>query len=100
MSTTAVRQGSDAELLAELAALETRLRATWAEMLSVIAEVDSRGTATAVGYTNTIDLVCAVGRVTRGEARARIDAAADVLPTRGVGGAPVEPRLPTTAAAV
>ncbi len=100
MSTAAVWQGSDAELLAELGALETRLHATWAQMLSVIAEVDSRGTATAVGYTNTIDLVRAVGRVTRGEARARIDAAADVLPTRGLGGAVVEPRLPATAAAV
>ncbi|MDQ2884107.1 MAG: HNH endonuclease [Actinomycetota bacterium] len=97
---TAVWQGSDAELLAELGALETRLHATWAQMLSVIAEVDSRGTATAVGYTNTIDLVRAVGRVTRGEARARIAAAADVLPTRGLGGAMVPPRLPATAAAV
>ncbi|MGH3540055.1 MAG: DUF222 domain-containing protein [Pseudonocardiaceae bacterium] len=99
MSTVAVWQGSDAELLAELGALETRLHATWAQMLSVIAEVDSRGTATAVGYTNTIDLVRAVGRVSRGEARARIDAAA-VLPGRGVGGAPMAPRLPATAAAV
>lgn len=100
MSTVGVWQGSDAELLTELAALETQLRATWAQMLSVIAEVDSRGTAAAVGYTTTTDLVRAVGRVSRGEARARIAAAADVLPTRGVGGAPVEPRLPATAAAV
>jgi len=100
MSTAAVWQGSDAELLTELAALETRLHATWAEMLPVIAEVDSRGTAATVGYTNTIDLVRAVGRVSHGEARARIAAAADVLPTRGVGSAPVAPRLPATAAAV
>ncbi|MGH3547201.1 MAG: DUF222 domain-containing protein [Pseudonocardiaceae bacterium] len=99
MSTAAVWQGSDAELLAELAGLETRLHATWAQMLSVVAEVDSRGTAAAVGYTNTIDLVRAVGRVSRGEVRARI-AAADVLPTCGVGGAPVPPRLPATAAAL
>ncbi|MGH3782067.1 MAG: DUF222 domain-containing protein, partial [Pseudonocardiaceae bacterium] len=47
-----------------------------------------------------IDLVRAVGRVSRGEARARIAAAADVLPTRGLGSAPVPPRLPATAAAV
>ncbi|MGH3601399.1 MAG: DUF222 domain-containing protein [Pseudonocardiaceae bacterium] len=100
MSTAVVWQGSDAELLAELAALEPRLHATWEEMLSVIAEVYSRGTAATVGYTSTIDLVRAVGRVSRGEARARVAAAADVLPTRGVGGAPVEPRLPATAAAV
>jgi hypothetical protein len=74
MSTVAVWQGSDAELLTEL---------------SVIAEVDSRGTAAAVVYTTTMELVRAVGRVTRGEARAQIAAAADVLPTRGVGGAVV-----------
>ncbi len=69
-------------------------------MLSVIAEVDSRGTAETVGYRTTVELVRAVGRVSRGEARARVAAAADVLPGRGVGGALVEPRLPATAAAV
>ncbi|HEX6404260.1 MAG TPA: DUF222 domain-containing protein [Pseudonocardiaceae bacterium] len=35
-----------------------------------------------------------------GEARSRVDATADVLPGRGLGGAPVEPKLPATAAAV
>jgi hypothetical protein len=101
MSTAAVVwQRSDGELLTELAALETRLHLTWAEMLKVIAEVDSRGTAETVGYRSTVDLVRAVGRVSRGEARARVAAAADVLPDRGVGGAPLEPRLPATAAAV
>jgi hypothetical protein len=83
---TAVWQGSDAERLAELAALETRLHSTWAEMLSVIAEVDSRGTAETVGYRSTVELVRAVGRVSRDEARARVSAAADVLPSRGLGG--------------
>ncbi len=100
MSTAPVWQGSDAELLAELGALETRLHSTWAQMLSVIAEIDSRGTAGAVGYGTTVELVRAVARVSRGEARARVAAAADVLPSRGLGGAPVEPRLAETAAAV
>ncbi|MGH3934790.1 MAG: DUF222 domain-containing protein [Pseudonocardiaceae bacterium] len=100
MSTASVWQGSDAELLAELRALETRLHTTWAEMLSVIAEIDSRGTAGSVGYGTTVELVRAVARIPRGEARARIAAAADVLTSRGLGGAPVPPRLPATAAAV
>jgi uncharacterized protein DUF222 len=100
MSTALVWQGSDAELLTELGALETRLHATWAQMLSVIAEIDSRGVAAQVGYGTTVELVRAVSRVSRGEARARISAAADVLPGRGLGGAPVEPKLPATAAAV
>jgi hypothetical protein len=100
MSAAAVWQGSDTELLAELGVLETCLHSTWAEMLSVIAEVDSRGTAETVGYRSTVDLVRAVGRVSRGEARARVAAAADVLPGRGLGGESVPARLPATAAAV
>ncbi len=100
MSTAPVWQASDTELLAELRALESRLHSTWAEMLSVVAEVDSRGTAATVGYGTTVELIRAVARVPRGEARARVAAAADVLPGRGVGGAPVQPRLPATAAAV
>lgn len=95
-----VWQGSDAELLTELGAMETRLHATWAQMLSVVAEIDSRGVAGQVGYGTTVELVRAVSRVSRGEARARIRAAAEVLPGRGLGGAPVAPKLPATAAAV
>ncbi|MGH3687896.1 MAG: DUF222 domain-containing protein [Pseudonocardiaceae bacterium] len=91
---------SDAELLVELGVLETRLHSTWAQMLSVVAEVDSRGVAGQVGYGTTVELVRAVARVSRGEARARVSAAADVLPGRGLNGVPVEPKLPATAAAV
>ncbi len=100
MSTAEVWQDSDAALVAELGALETRLHSTWAQMLSVVAEIDSQGTAATVGYPTTTELVRAVGRVSLGEARARIAAAAEVLPSRGLNGAPVEPKLPATAAAV
>ncbi|MGH3845266.1 MAG: DUF222 domain-containing protein [Pseudonocardiaceae bacterium] len=93
-------QSSDAELLAELGALETRLHSTWAQMLSVVAEIDSRSMASGLGYRSTAELVRAIARVSRGEARARVDAAADVLPRLGVNGTPAEPKLPTTAAAV
>ncbi|HEY6424228.1 MAG TPA: DUF222 domain-containing protein, partial [Pseudonocardiaceae bacterium] len=95
-----VWQGSDAGLLAELGVLETRLHSTWARMLVVVAEIDSRGVAGGLGYGTTVELVRVIARVPRGEARARIAAAAEVLPGRGVSGAPVEPRLPATAAAV
>ncbi len=76
------------------------MHSTWAEMLSVVAEIDSRGVAATVGYGTTVELVRAVARVSRGEARARVSAAADVLPSRGLSGAPVQPKLPVTAAAV
>jgi hypothetical protein len=92
-----VWQSSDGELLAELGALETQLHATWAQMLSVIAEIESRGIAAPKGYGTTVELVRAIARVPRSEARSRVDAAADVLPDRGLGGAPVGPRLPQTA---
>ncbi|HJT04502.1 MAG TPA: DUF222 domain-containing protein [Pseudonocardiaceae bacterium] len=69
-------------------------------MLSVVAEIDSRGIAAGKGYGSTVELVRAVARIPRSEARSRVDAAADVLPGRGLGGAPIAPRLPHTAAAV
>ena len=74
MSTAPVWQGSDAELLTKLRALETRLHSTWAQMLSVVAEIDSRGTASTVGYGTTVELVRTVARVSRGEALARVAA--------------------------
>ncbi|MDQ4010855.1 MAG: hypothetical protein M3228_09200 [Actinomycetota bacterium] len=43
-----------------------------------------------MGYATTVELVRAVARVPRGEARARVSVAADVLPGRGLGGVPVE----------
>ncbi|MFY9807173.1 MAG: DUF222 domain-containing protein, partial [Pseudonocardiaceae bacterium] len=92
-------QASDAALVTELAALETRLHSTWAQLLTVVAEIDSRD-MTGLGYTTTADLVRAVARVPLGEARARIAAATDVLPGRGLNGTPVKPKLPATAAAV
>jgi hypothetical protein len=57
MSVAPVWQGSDAALVAELGALETRLHSTWAQMLSVVGEIDSRGTAGELGYGTTADLV-------------------------------------------
>jgi hypothetical protein len=61
-------------------------------MLSVITEIDSRAMAPGLGYGSTVELVRAIARIPRGEARARVNAAADVLPGRGVNGAPVEPK--------
>lgn len=100
MSVESTWQASDAELLVELREWETRMRSTWAQMLSVVAEIDSRGIAGKEGYGTTIDLIRALARVTRSEARARVDAAGDVLTGRRLDGTPIPPRLPHTAAAV
>lgn len=96
----AVWQASDVELLAELGAVQSRMRSLWAEMLSLVAEVDSRGIAGKEGYGTTVALIQALCRVPRGEARARMAAAADVLPRQGLDGATLPPRLPQTADAV
>src|SRR6185312_14934657 len=77
MSTAPVWHSSDEQLLAELGALETQLHATWAQMLSVVAETDSRAIAAAKGYATTVELVRAVARVPRSTARSRVDAAPD-----------------------
>ncbi|MGH3816108.1 MAG: DUF222 domain-containing protein [Pseudonocardiaceae bacterium] len=95
-----VWQAGDSELLAELRAMETRMHSLWAEMLSVVAEVDSRGIAGKEGYGTTVQLIRALCRVPRSEARARLSAAGDVLPSRGLNGAALPPPLPVTAAAV
>jgi uncharacterized protein DUF222 len=100
MSAVAVWQSSDADLLTELGALEIQMHSTWAQMFSVVAEIESRSMAPGSGYGTTVKLVRAIARIPRSEARARISAAADVLPGRGVNGAPVAPKLPVTAAAV
>jgi hypothetical protein len=94
-----VWQASDTALVTELGALETRLHSTWAQLLTVVAEIDSRD-MTGLGYKTTTDLIRAVARIPLGEARARIATATDVLPGRGLNGTPVEPKLPATAAAV
>jgi hypothetical protein len=49
MSRAPVWQRSDADLLTELGALETRLHSTWAQMLSIIAEIDARAMAPGLG---------------------------------------------------
>ncbi|HEX5346893.1 MAG TPA: hypothetical protein VFW64_07290 [Pseudonocardiaceae bacterium] len=87
-------QCSDAALVAELGALETRLHSTWAQMLSVVAEIDSRGMASGLGYTTTTELLRAVARVPLGEARARIAAATDLLPSAGLNGTSVQRNSP------
>jgi hypothetical protein len=71
MSTVVVGQSSDADLLTELGALETRLHSTWAQMLSVVAEIDARAMAPGLGYGSTMELVRAIARISRSEARAR-----------------------------
>jgi hypothetical protein len=76
MSTAPVWQSSDEQLLAELGASEAQLHATWAQMWAAVAAIDSRSLAAVKGYGMTVELVRAIARVPRSEARSRVDAAA------------------------
>lgn len=93
-------QAADGDLLAGLQELQTRLHSTYAEMLTVIAEADSRQVGATEGFGTTADLLHYLQRIPRSQARARVAAAADLLPGRAVSGEPVAPRLPETAAAL
>jgi hypothetical protein len=93
-------KATDAELLAALAPMQARLNALYAEMLELVAEVDTRNIAGKEGFVTTIDLLRCTQNLTRPEARRRIEAAQEVLPRRAVSGDPTEPVLPHTATAV
>lgn len=63
MSTAPVWQCTDEQLPAGSGALETQMHVTWAQMSTVIAEIDARGIAGVQGYGSTVELVRAVARV-------------------------------------
>jgi hypothetical protein len=96
MSTAPLWQSSDGELLAELGALETQLGA------DVVGHSGNRfpGHRRRERVRHDGGAGAAIARGPRSEARSRVDAPADVLPSCGLGGGPVGPRLPQTAAAV
>jgi hypothetical protein len=97
---TELWQSSDAELLAALGEMQTALNTTWAQMLAVVREVEHRGLAEKHGYASGADLLRSTQNVSRSTAKARVRAAQDVLPARGLTGEPRPAELPTTAAAV
>ena len=79
MSAAPVWQCSEQELPVELGALEIQSHATWAQILAGSRKSIPEGIAAAKGYSTTVELVRAVARVPRSEARSRIAAAAVVL---------------------
>ncbi|WP_214368497.1 HNH endonuclease signature motif containing protein [Pseudonocardia sp. H11422] len=93
-------QAADAELLAALGELQTALNTTWAQMLEVVREVESRGLAERHGYVTGADLLRGTQNISRSTAKARVRAAQDVLPARSLSGEPQPAEMPATAAAV
>src|SRR5215471_4032158 len=95
-----VWQASDIELVDAVTAAETRFRQAYSEVLGLLAELDSRGVATKLGYSSTPALLMHTLRISRTEARHRLAQAEDLLTTTTPTGSVVEPVLPQTAVAL
>lgn len=62
---------------------------SYARMLAVVQEAQLRGLADRHGYARPVELLRGVQNdLSRGEAKARMRAAGDVLPGRGLSGSP------------
>ncbi|MBV9161859.1 MAG: DUF222 domain-containing protein [Pseudonocardiales bacterium] len=90
----------DKGLTQALREIETLSRRTHAVMLDLLAELDSRGTATREGFGSTARLVAGMLQLSASEARTRVEHAAMVGTRRTITGDTLPPRLPATAAAL
>ncbi|TCO53707.1 HNH endonuclease signature motif containing protein [Actinocrispum wychmicini] len=101
MSTTApLWQTSTTELVNAITAAETEYRQAYAKILHLTAELDNRGDATKLGYSNTAALLIHITRINRTDARHRLAQANDLHPTTTPTGSVIDPVLPQTAAAL
>nr|WP_042194543.1 HNH endonuclease signature motif containing protein [Kibdelosporangium sp. MJ126-NF4]CEL21395.1 putative HNH endonuclease domain protein [Kibdelosporangium sp. MJ126-NF4]CTQ96038.1 putative HNH endonuclease domain protein [Kibdelosporangium sp. MJ126-NF4] len=90
-------QTSSRELVARLTASEQRLRPAYAEHLDLLAELDSRGSAYELGYSNTAALLVHTQNITRAEANQRLAHASALHDAKTPTGAVVSASLPLTA---
>src|SRR3954471_7444757 len=90
---------SDEALLAALVEHEAEDRRRVARRHALIAEAEVRGLAHERGMRSTAVLLSRLLRISPGEARARVAAAADLGPRRGLTGEALEPIYPLVAAA-
>jgi hypothetical protein len=93
-------RASDRELVSALSAAEVRFRQAYSDMLNLLSEVDSRGIAPNLGYSNTAALLVHTLRISRSDARHRLAQAAELHTQTTPTGTVVEAVLPQTAAAL
>ncbi len=91
---------SDAELLAGFVARETELRRLQFEQVELLAEIQSRNVVGSLGYRGLPDLISALLRCTRAEARKRWLAVERFGARRALTGESLEPVYPATAEAL
>jgi hypothetical protein len=93
-------QTSDTSLVEAATAAETQLRQAYAAMLSVVSELDSRGIAPRLGYSNTTALLVHTLRISRADARHRLAQAEQLHAQATPTGSVIEAVLPHTAIAL
>ncbi|TCO55019.1 HNH endonuclease signature motif containing protein [Actinocrispum wychmicini] len=100
VTTAPLWQASDSELVDAYSAVVQRRRQLYAEELRLLAEMESRGVATKLGYSNTSALLMHTARLSRAEARHRLAQAQDLHAMTTPTGSVIEPVLPQTAEAL
>lgn len=93
-------QRDDMELLHALRELEARMRRDYAQVLDLIAELDTRNTVVERGYSSLPGLLRDVLRISRAEASRRISHAHAVTEVAAVSGGVIDAPLPQTAVAL
>ncbi|MDT4995981.1 MAG: hypothetical protein QOD45_49, partial [Pseudonocardiales bacterium] len=88
------------ELLALLRDVDTQLRRLAAVDAVLVGEIDQRHTAAELGAANTSVLLSQLLRIAPGEAAARLRAARDLAPRRGLTGEALAPIFPAVAQAL
>ncbi|PZS38888.1 MAG: HNH endonuclease [Pseudonocardiales bacterium] len=96
----AIIDGDDAGLLDQVRTIESVSRMVYSVMLDAVAELDSRNIAITGGFRDIKQLPAGMLNLSPTEAGTRVAHATQLAPRRTLGGAPLAPLLPNTAAAL
>ncbi|MBV8993895.1 MAG: DUF222 domain-containing protein [Pseudonocardiales bacterium] len=84
-------------LLAGLREAEADLRRSYAQVLSMVAELEAENAGAVAGFGSTARLLAGVLNLSKGEAKARVEQAGLLMPRRSLSGEVLAPKLPATA---
>ena len=89
-------KAGDRELCETLVEIQTRMRADYATMLSIVSEAEDRGLAKNAGYATLSHVLVDLLRMRPAEARRCVEQAVAVTPGRMISGDPLAAPLPAT----
>lgn len=84
-------------LLGALRDAEVELRRSYARVLSVVADLDAGNAGAVAGFGPTARLLAGVLNLSKGDAKARVEQAGQLMPRRSLTGEVLAPTLPATA---